>query len=732
MTQSVGRPLNRVDGRDKVTGTARYAADQTVAGLTHAVLVQSTIASGRIRAIDTRAALSAPGVLGVYTHENLPRFAYRPDGYTFPHGQSLVPMQDDTIRYGGQHLAMVVAGTPEQARHAAALVEVGYDVESPIIGLRANLDRAYAPPTTVPGVVQLERGDPGDGLDRAEVRIEAEYSTSINHHNPIEPSATLAVWEGDDLTLYESTQSMSFTQEVVAQMLGMPRERVRVVVPFLGGGFGCKGFVWPHTYLTAAVARAVGRPVKLVLTRAQMYTSCGHRPESVQRVQLGAAKDGRLTGLTHHVISHTASHDLINFTVIASPQSVYACPNLRVSTELVEVNLGTTIATRPPSGPTNEVLEMALDELSLELGVDPIALRLANYTDRDPATGARQTRYLRECYELGAERFGWRRRKPEPGSTRAGEMLVGTGMAGSFHNWHGMIAQASVEIGTDGRAFVRSGTQDIGTGTYTIMTQIAADALGMRPSSVRPRLGDTRLPPAASSSGSTTAVTVGTAVREAGRAAREKVIGIAIADPRSPLYGAASDAVETADDRLFLKARPRRGETYRDVLARHGSPVEAQGNADLAGQAGGSYGAVFAEVHVSTVTGEVRVTRLVGAVDVGRVLNPKTARSQAIGGMIWGIGMALTEHTLVDRRLGRVVTANLAGYLVPVEADVPDIDVIFVDKPALDASALGARGMGEVTGTGTVAAIANAVHHATGRRVRQLPITPDLLLGPRE
>ncbi|GLW05179.1 acylaldehyde oxidase [Microtetraspora sp. NBRC 13810] len=728
-------PPGRVDGPDKVTGAARYAADQRVPGLTHAVLVQSTIARGRITRIDTAAAEAAPGVLAVCTHENMPRFAHRPTSWLPPHAQSTVPLQEPDIWYGGQHVAVVVADTLERAHEAARLVRVDYDAETPTIGLRENLGRAYTPPDGTPGALQLVRGDPEAGLAAADARIEAEYTTAVNHHNPIEPSATLAVWEGENLTLYESTQSITYTREVVAEMLGVPAERVRVVTPFLGGGFGSKGFVWPHTYIVAAVARQLRRPVRLVLTRAQMSTSCGHRPASVQRLRAGATRDGRLTGLTHHIISHSATRDLIHFNPVASTQAVYTCPGLRVSTQVVEVDMGTTMATRPPSGPANEALEMALDELSWELGMDPVALRLANYAASEPGATNPETRFLRECYELGAERFGWPRSRPEPGSMREGETLVGWGMAGSYHRWHGMRAQAAVEIGTDGRAIVRSGTQDIGTGTYTIMTEIAAEALGMRPASVRPRLGDTRYPPGPTSSGSTTAATVGVAVREAGRAAREKVTALAVADPRSPLYGAAAGEVGAADDRLFLTARPRRGETYRQIMERHGAPVHASGSADLgtpAPSGAGSYGAAFAEVRVSAVTGEVRVSRMVSALDVGRVLNAATARSQAIGGMIWGIGMALTEHTLVDRRLGRIVTANLAGYLVPVEADVPDLDVIFVDRPDPHANALGARGMGEVAGTGTAAAIANAVYHATGHRVRHLPITPDLVLAAGE
>jgi xanthine dehydrogenase YagR molybdenum-binding subunit len=728
MSQVVGKPMDRVDGRAKVTGQARYAADQQVPDTAYAFMVQSTIAKGRIRRIDTRAAKAAPGVLAVYTHENLPRFAHRPQGWAPPHAQSLVPLRDTVIRHSGQHVAVVVADTVEQARYAAGLVEVDYEVERPTIGLAENRDKAVIPPDGTPGALRIVRGDPAGGMAGAAFKTDAEYSTPIHHHNPIEPSATLAVWDGGALTLYESTQSMSYTQEVVAQMLDVPKERVRVITPFLGGGFGCKGFVWPHTYLIAAVARLVRRPVKLVLTRAQQYTSTGHRPAAINRIRIGAARDGRLTALVHDGTTHCSSSDTVAFNVISSTQAVYACPNLRVETDLVRLDLGATIATRPPSGPSNEALEMALDELSYSLGMDPIDLRLRNHTDIDHETGRRQNRFLKECYTLGSQRFGWPQRRPKPGSMRRGEMLVGWGMAGSFHLWHGTAAEALARITTDGRAVVRSGTQDIGTGTGTVMTQVAADALGMDPGSVHFRLGDTNLPPGPSSSGSTTAVTVGVTVRKACLAARDRVIAIAIADRRSPLHGAAPEQVTVADGRLFRTDDPGRGETYEQVLTRHGEPAEAPASVDVSGAGRPSFGAVFAEVNVSTVTGEVRVTRLVCAADVGRVLNHKTARSQAIGGVIWGLGMALTEHTLVDRAHGRIVTADLAGYLVPVEADVPDIDVIFVDKPDPEANDLGARGMGEVTATGTAAAIANAVYHATGTRVRSLPITPDKLL----
>lgn len=510
-----------------------------------------------------------------------------------------------------------------------------------------------------------------------------------------------------------------------------------MIAPYLGGGFGAKGFVWPHTVLAAVAARVAGRPVKLVLTRAQSATAHGHRGELVQSVTLGADRDDRLTAIEHTSTSQTSPLDDASSTGLDASTSLYACPNVRVTERLVRLNLGTPTPIRAPGSTGMHALETAMDELACASGIDPVELRLRNHTDTDPATGRPWpdgAKNLRDCYLLGAERFGWHRRNPRPGSMRSGELLLGWGMATACHPYFGGAAlpfvgpaQAVVVLFPDGQVIVRSGTQDIGTGTYTVLTQVAADALGVPPDQVRCELGDTALPPAGLSAGSSTAVTVAGAVARAARAVRDQVVRMAIADPRSPLHGATPSLVMVRDGHLCRTEDTGQGETYRDILTRHGQPVEARGHSDGDGK-GLSYGAVFVEVHVDPHLGRVTVSRIVGAYDAGRILNHRTARGQAVGGIVWGVGLALTEGTRIDRNLGAMVTTSLSTYLVPTHADIPDIDVLFVDRPDPTSTALGARGLGEVTATGVSAAIVNAVHHATGRRVRDLPLTPDRLL----
>jgi xanthine dehydrogenase YagR molybdenum-binding subunit len=729
MSPVVGAPLDRVDGRAKVTGQARYAADQPVPNLAHGVLVTSRIASGRITHIDTRAAEAAPGVLAVITHRNAPRFPTPASDKTSWFGQSFVPLQGEAIHHSGQIVAFVVAETLEQAHHAAGLVEIDYQANKPEVSVTGKLGEAFVPQPNRAGRYEYGRGQPDGALAGAPARVRATFTTAMQHHNPMEPSTTTAVWDGERLTLYESTQAIKFTQAQVAVMLRMRMENVRVISPFLGGGFGCKGYVWPHTFLTAAIARDVGRPVKLVLTRAQGYSLHGHRAQTVQDLDLAAASNGRLTGIVH-VATHQASpFDDITWEQIDASSTLYQCANVRLTRRLVRLNIGTPTPMRAPFGICVFALEAALDELSYATGIDPIELRLRNYASTDQATGTPwgTGKFLRECYELGASMFGWPDPRPRPGSLRKDGGLIGVGMATAFHAVFRAGAEVSIRITPGGQVLAKSATQDIGTGTYTVMTQVVAEALGMSPAAVRFELGDSNMPAAGPSTGSSTAASVGDAALAAGRNARDQVIAIAVADPRSPLHRAPAEQLAVADGRLFLRHDPRQEETYAQVLGRHGRPVEASGTSE--GMAiNNSYGAVFAEVRVDETTGETRVTRLAGAFDVGRVLNAKTARSQATGGMIWGLGTALTEHTLIDQSLGRILTANLSSYLVPVQADVPDIEVAFVDKADPIASSIGARGMGELSANGATAAIANAIYHATAKRIRDLPITPDKLL----
>jgi len=728
ISSQVGRPVSRVDGVAKVTGEARYAADADVAGVTHAVLVMSTVARGRVTAIDTARASAAPGVLGVFTHQNLARLTLPSPAAAFL--KRFLPVQDDRIRHAGQPVAIVVAGTLEQAQQASGLVGVTYQAEPPRVVLADDLGEAYVPPETNDGHNDYVRGDVAAGLAAAHTVAETTYTTPMQHHNALEPSVTVAAWDGDRLTVHESTQGISNTQNALMQAFGLPRENVRVISPYLGGGFGAKGPVWPHTLLAAAVARQVGRPVKLVLTRAHAYTSHGHRAETHQVLRVGAARDGRLTAI-HHTVTQQVSRTEDALLNSSEPTRIlYACPNVRSTQQAVRLDLPMGSFVRSPETATSHALESTLDELGYALGLDPVELRTRNWSAINQESRVPHgSSYLRECYERGAERFGWSRRDPRPGSMRDSDGLIGWGMATAAHTAGGRPgSSATVTIGVDGTARIRSGTSDLGTGTYTVMRQLGAEVLGLRLRGVRFDLGDSAYPAAFASAASATVPSVGAGVVRAATAARDQVIALAVADPDSPLHGVTSDQVSVGDGDLFLTERPSRRVGYRQVMRRHGRPIEVTSEA-VPAPLGYSVGATFVEVHVDPVLGRVRVRRMVGVFDCGRVLNHRTARSQAIGGAIWAIGFTLSEHTLVDPNLGRIVTPNLSGYLVPVNADVPDIDVSFIDEPDPSSAALGARGFGETPMTGVTAAIGNAVYHAIGHRIRDLPITQDRIIA---
>ncbi len=726
MSHAVGRPIERVDARAKVTGAAPYAADTAVDGVTHGVLVMSTIARGRVTAVDTGAAQAAPGVLAVFTHTTMPRLTTPRTGYF----KRFVPLQDDQIRHAGQPVALVVAETLEEAQEAAALVRVGYAPQAVQVVMADALDEAYVPPFGGDGPTDHTRGDAAAGRAQAEVTVDATYTTVLQYHNPMEPSVTVAAWDGDRLTVHDSTQGITFTRQSLAQALDVPAANVRVVCPYVGGGFGAKGPVWHHTLLTAAAARSVGRPVKLVLTRADSYTSTGHRPETHQQLTLGARRDGRLTVIEHITTEQVSRTEEILCNPHAATLQHYACPNLHAVQRAVRLDLPTGTYTRAPGTTTVHALECALDELAYALDLDPIELRLRNDTQADPDTGEPYgSRYLAECFDRGAELFGWAERDPTPGSMGGPGGLVGWGVASVSHtagSFSGGIARATLTA--DGTALVQCGTQDIGTGTYTVMTQVGAESLGMPVTSVRAELGDSDLPAApVSAASSTTAATV-PAVGSACTTARDQVIQLAVDDPDSPLHGRQPGQIDVADGYLFVTADPDVRDSYAAVIGRHGSPVVVNSQPQSTRRVR-NVGAVFAEVLVHPVLGTVRVRRVVAVYDPGTVLNPRTARSQAVGGITWSIGFALSEHTLVDSASGRVVNPNLSGYVVAGHSDVPDLQVEFIDQPDPSTPAtLGARGFGETPTTGASAAIVNAVYHATGRRVRDLPLTPDQLL----
>jgi xanthine dehydrogenase YagR molybdenum-binding subunit len=755
----IGQPVNRVDGHLKVTGAARYTAEFPFENIAHAFVVKSTIAKGCITAIDTTVAEAAPEVLTVMTHLNMPRLnAYVENGNVkIKPGEKLVPMQSDQVYYDGQTIGLVVAETLEQARAAASLVQVSYQIEPPTVSIEQASARTYQPTQFIGEDLQTQKGEVEQGLATAEVRLEATYTTPIEHHNSLESSAAIAAWQGDQLTIHDATQWVIGSQQVTADTLGIPAENVRVLSPFLGGGFGCKGWPWWQPILAAIAARKVGRPVKLSYTRQQMFSSCGHRPRTIQQITLGATHDGRLTALRNITNSQTSEVDEHVEPCGLTTRLLYACPNVEIQHNLAQLNTATPTAMRAPGeSPSTFAIESAMDELAYELKIDPIELRLINHADVHPDSGKPwSSKHLQDCYRMGAERFGWSQRSPEPGSMREGDFLIGYGMATATYPAYRSSASAKAKLFADGHVVLSSATHDIGTGTYTVMTQIAAEVLGLPIDRVEFQLGDSAMPVAPLAGGSQSAASVAPAVQGVAEFLRNRVIQLAIADQQSSLYGVAADQITTAEGRLFLTSEPSRGKSYSDLLQRHNLPVievEAAANtassevqqqarnqavricagrdenADQQQYAFQSFGAQFVEVRVHPRLRRVQVSRVVSAMDCGRILNAKTAQSQIRGGVIMGIGMALMEETLLDPQTGRLVVRNLADYHVPVHADVHNIDVLFTNIPDPHISPIGVRGVGEIGITGVAAAIANAIYHATGKRIRELPITPDKLL----
>jgi xanthine dehydrogenase YagR molybdenum-binding subunit len=693
----VGAGVDRVDGPAKVTGAARYPADFGFANLAYAVLVQSTVAAGRIRRMDTAAAEGAPGVLTVITHRNAPRLARAQGGLGIGPPP---PLQDDRVVHHGQHIAVVVAQTLEQAAAAARLVQTEYEPAEPLL----DLDDPRAERVENASGRDVSRGDVAAGLAAAEVTVTVTYTTPVQTNNPLGLFATTAYWDGDLLTVHDSTQGPAFVRAALAEAFGLPEAAVRVLAPFVGGAFGAGLRTWPHVVLAALAARVADRPVKLVLSRAQMFTSVGYRPPTVQHLQVAARRTGELVAIDHEGIEPTALEDSYAESLTRATAVLYDCPNLSGRTRQVRLNVACPTWMRGPGeAPGVFALECALDELACELGMDPVELRLRNYAEVHPQTGRPwSSKALRACYEQGAERFGWARRTPEPRSMRRGRLLVGYGMASAYYGYVQVPCQARASLGLDGVAVVRSAATDIGPGTYTVMTQVAADALGLPLEQVRFELGDSTMPPAPLQGGSGLTAALGNAVHDACRQLR----------------------------RAFAELGPP-GETYPAILARHGlAELSADGASARRRDSGlepGIFAAKFAEVEADPDLGLVRVTRFVAAVDGGRILNPKTAASQIIGGTAGGIGMALLEQTVSDPGTGRIANATFGDYLVAVNADVPDIDVIFVGDPD-PINPIGVKGIGEVAIVGVAPAIANAVFHATGRRIRSLPISAEQLL----
>jgi xanthine dehydrogenase YagR molybdenum-binding subunit len=726
----IGDPVDRVDGPLKVTGAAPYPSDFTVPGLTHAVLVQSTIAAGTIRGIDTAAAEAAPGVLAVITHQNAPALAEAPAGPLGP--PPPFPLRDNRIVHHGQHVAVVVARTREHARAAARLVQIDYEQAAAVL----SIDDARAPVLVNNWGQDVDRGDVTAALASAEVVCDQTFTTAAVTPNPMGVFATVARWEGSRLTVHDASQDPMLVRKTLAAVFELPETDVRVLVPYLGGGFGSGLRVWPHVILAALAARVTGRPAKLVLTRPQMFTSVGHRPQTRQRVRLGATRDGRLVAVDHESTATIGTLD--DGGVEPVPQTTgnaYACPNVATRDRRARLHIPSPHWMRAPGAAQgNFAMESALDELSYTLGIDPVELRLRNYTEVHPGSGRPwSSKALRECYHAGAERFGWASRTPQTGSMREGNWLIGYGMAGVTFTPGQAPCQASVSIRRDGTAHVRSAATDLGTGTYTIAAQVTAGLLGLDTGQVQVEIGDSDLPFAPYSGGSGMATSLSGAIQDAVGKLVRALADIVVADESSPLRGRRADEVTTTKGGIHVAGAPAIGETYATILARHGLPeITADGERNPRAKCtseppSGSFAARFAEVRVDPDLGLLRVTRIVSALDAGRILNEKLARNQMIGGAVMGIGMTMLEETVFDPQTGRIANATFGDYLVPANADVPDLDVVFVGTPDT-VRPIGIKGIGEIAIVGVSAAIANAVYHATGRRIRSLPITVEQLL----
>ena len=714
----IGQPLPRVDGRLKVTGRATYAAEFARPKLTYGALIQSTIANGRVVKIDLSAAKSALGVIGILTRENAPRFRPYPDDLSRADapGESRVPLQDDEIHYAGQHLGVVVAESFEQATYAASLVRVTYQTQPPVVTLddeRAQKNAISPEKFAGREALQVKRGDVDAALATAAHKIDFVYSTPIENHNPIETYSTTAEWEAPDRVLiHECTRGIKQLQRVVANAFGLPQENVRIVCPFIGGAFGSKGFQWSHTLLAAAAAKQVQRPVKLTLSRPQMFDSAGQRARTEQRLSIGVDKTGKLVALRHATTTHSSpTHDYTEPCGNTS-RMLYSCPNVEVSHRLVRLNLTTPCPMRAP-GETPGVfaLECAVDELAHEIGVDPVEFRLRNYAETNEYENRPwSSKKLRECYQRGAEKFGWSNRNKKPGSMRAANgSQIGFGMATAVYPAGQQKAGATAILNKDGTVVVRSATHEIGTGTYTGMSQFAADALGIPIEKIRFELGDSQFPYAPNNGGSWLTASVAPAVMGACTELKKKVVDIAGSWP--------NDSMQLTN--LFERSR------QEQIQAEFNSEPNREEREKFSFF---SYGAVFVEVQVDPF-GQVRVKRAVGVYDMGRMINPRLARSQILGGMLFGFSTALMEATVPDPNVGRIVNPNLAEYHVAVHADTPpEFDIDFINEPDPHMPDLGARGIGEIGIVGVPAAVANAIFHATGKRVRDLPITLDKLI----
>ena len=742
----MGQPIPRIDGRDKVTGAARYPSDVPVSNPAYAYLVTSAVARGKVSKIDIDRAMTLAGVLDVLTWQTL-QGQLKPGKFWKKGGTAattIQPLQSDQVRHDGEILAVVLADTFEAAREGAHKIDIEYQKESPTAtfdgaGIEVKPAAEGDPQAKDPAV-----GDAESALQTAPVKIAVEYSTPTQHHNAMELFTTTCAWDGDKLTVYEPSQFVYGLRAGVAEQIGIPESNVRVISTYVGGAFGSKGSVTPRTALIALASKRLGRPVKLVATRAQGFTIATYRAETRHVVKLGTQQDGRLVALSHEGYEVTSRPDTYTVAGTDVVARMYAVPNIYTKVYAAHADRNTPGFMRsPPEVPYIYALESAIDELAVELGMDPVELRRVNDTQKDPIKGLPFTsRSLMQCFDEASEAFGWKQRNPKPGSMVDGDWLVGWGCATAVYPAHIAAAAARVRLTSTGDARVEVAAHDVGTGTYTVVAQTAAQELGISPERVQVVMADTALPPAPVSGGSNVTASVCNVVvkacgmlrnklaNAAGEAGEGKVTSGGWRLESGKLIDASGDAQEVAA--LFEKLGTGAIEQYAEFVPQGSKPGAMQklykGGTSISGGSNGedamryAFGAEFVEVRVHRLTREIRVPRAVGAFAAGRIVNPRTAHSQLMGGMIWGISSALHEETEIDTRFARYTNTNLADYLVPVNADVPQIDVILLSEKDLKVNPLGIKGIGELGNVGTAAAVANAVYHATGIRVRNLPI----------
>ena len=736
---NIGQPLTRRDGVLKVTGAAKYAADHNPPGMLYAVLAVSGIARGRVAFLDVAAAKAHPGIVEVITPANRPALAQDPDEKSNPFTFRLDLLQNDEVRYANQAIAVVIAETLEAATEGATLLAPRYEVEPARVGLDAAT--SFVPPAVgVGNPAEVHRGDVEAGLAASTRKIAATYETPPQYHNPMEPHAIVAAWDGDTLSIDTPSQGLALAQGRLAGLFGIPPENIHIRSPFLGGGFGCKGLISGPQVLGAIAARAVGKPVKLVLRREQMYGPVGHRAPTRQTLRLGVDDSGKLMALDHRTKTMSSTFDDFFEPASDASHTLYASAAIATSHEGIRADIGTPLAMRAPGEATGSVaLESAIDEMAHACGMDPLAFRLKNYAEVEPISGKPfSSKALRECYRQGAERFGWARRPLAPRQMRDPDgLLVGWGVGTATFPALMFAGNAKAVLRHDGSGVMETGAHDMGQGAWTALAQIAADALGLDLERLEFRSGTSDLPDAGIAGGSAHTATAGMAIHNAGADAVARLAYLATNDERSPLFGAGNAGVIARGGRLFRRDDESRSESYSDILGRAGlAQIEGHGTsaADPAAQSNyamHAHGAVFAEVKVDPELGQMRATRVLGAFAAGRIINPRMVQSQLQGGMIWGVSFALHEQAVIDARSGRTMNANLAEYHIPVNADVPSLEAILVEERDSHVNALGIKGVGEIGITGTAGAVANAVWHATGIRPRKFPITLDRLIESR-